>query len=82
MKTRGRDSAAALSIAQLGGLESVARPDAPYKLTDEQAQEWWSVVSPSWTSRRPMGPASAIRGKGVRGGCTVTARVFERTLGF
>ena len=44
MKTRGRTSAAALEVAALGAVETIQRPDAPYDLTDEQSQEWWSVV--------------------------------------
>jgi hypothetical protein len=28
-----------------GVVETIARPDAPYDLTDEQAQEWWAVVN-------------------------------------
>lgn len=45
MKTRGRTSAAALEVAALGKVETIQRPDAPYELTDEQAQEWWAVVN-------------------------------------
>jgi hypothetical protein len=45
MKTRGRTSAAALEVASLGKVETIQRPDAPYELTDEQAQEWWAVVN-------------------------------------
>jgi hypothetical protein len=26
-------------------VEAIQRPDAPYDLTDEQAQEWWAVVA-------------------------------------
>jgi hypothetical protein len=26
-------------------IEVVKRPDAPYDLTDEQAQEWWAIVN-------------------------------------
>ena len=45
MKQRGRKSAAALDVERLPSVEVVQRPDAPYDLTDEQAQEWWSVVN-------------------------------------
>lgn len=45
MGTRGRTSAAALEVQQAGPVETVARPDAPYDLTDEQSEEWWAVVN-------------------------------------
>ncbi|MFE3839468.1 hypothetical protein [Pseudogemmobacter sonorensis] len=45
MGTRGRVSAASLEVAQPGGVERVQRPDAPYDLTDEQAEVWWRVVN-------------------------------------
>lgn len=45
MKQRGRKSAAELEIAHPGAVEAVQRPDAPYDLTDEQAEEWWAVVN-------------------------------------
>jgi hypothetical protein len=46
MAKRGRPSAAALEIAPAAQmLETIERPDAPYDLTDEQAQEWWAVVN-------------------------------------
>lgn len=44
MGTRGRASAASLEVAK-PATERVARPDAPYDLTDEQAEEWWAVVN-------------------------------------
>lgn len=43
MATRGRKSIASLTVAP--PLETVARPDAPYDLTDEQSDEWWAVVN-------------------------------------
>ena len=43
MGTRGRKSAAALSVA--APVQMVERPDAPYDLTDEQSDEWWAVVN-------------------------------------
>jgi hypothetical protein len=43
MGSRGRTSIASLGIAST--IEAVARPDAPYDLTDEQADEWRSVVN-------------------------------------
>jgi chaperone required for assembly of F1-ATPase len=45
MKTRGRKSAASQEIAAPGTTELIARPDAPYDLTDEQSAEWWAVVN-------------------------------------
>lgn len=45
MAKRGRKSAAALSVAATVTVETVERPDAPYDLTDEQADEWWAVVN-------------------------------------
>jgi hypothetical protein len=44
MGTRGRASAASLEVAK-PTMERVARPDAPYDLTDEQSEEWWAVVN-------------------------------------
>lgn len=46
MKQRGRKSAAALAIAQSASdvLETHARPDAPYELTDDEANIWRSVI--------------------------------------
>lgn len=43
MGTRGRTSAAALIATPV--VSVMDRPDAPYDLTDEQAQEWWAVVN-------------------------------------
>jgi hypothetical protein len=45
LKTRGRDSVATIAVTQVGKIEPVPRPDAPYDLTDEQAAEWWAVVN-------------------------------------
>lgn len=45
MMKRGRKSANELAIANIAKVEAVERPDAPYELTDEQAQEWWAVVN-------------------------------------
>lgn len=45
MSKRGRVSGAELAVARLTApIETVQRPDAPYELTDEQADEWRSVV--------------------------------------
>lgn len=43
MAQRGRKSAAELSVPAV--TTEIARPDAPYDLTDEQAEEWWSVIN-------------------------------------
>jgi hypothetical protein len=45
MGTRGRKSAASLSVSLASPVETIARPDAPYDLTDEQTAEWWAVVN-------------------------------------
>lgn len=46
MGKRGRTSLAELSITSKTGLiERVQRPDAPYELTDEQAEVWVRVAS-------------------------------------
>jgi hypothetical protein len=45
MGTRGRKSAASLSVSLASPVETIARPDAPYDLTDEQIAEWWAVVN-------------------------------------
>ena len=44
MGTRGRKSAESLAVANIGQIEIVQRPDAPYDLTDEQVDEWRAVV--------------------------------------
>ena len=45
MAKRGRKSAASLEIASLAApLQRLERPDAPYDLTDEEAEEWRAVV--------------------------------------
>ena len=56
MKQRGRTSAAALEVAAPVTRED--RPDAPYDLTDEQAEEWWAIVNrmpADWFSRETHG---------------------------
>lgn len=45
MAKRGRVSAASLEVATVSAIETIARPDAPYDLTDEQSDEWWAVVN-------------------------------------
>lgn len=58
MKTRGRTSAAAQEVAAIVGIEATQRPDAPYELTDEQAEEWWAVVNrmpADWFGRESHG---------------------------
>ncbi len=45
MGRRGPRSGASLEVATVGPVETVARPDAPYDLTDEQSDEWWAVVN-------------------------------------
>ena len=45
MGSRGRTSAAELSVISGGGVETVRRPDAPVDLTDDEAEVWRSVVN-------------------------------------
>lgn len=61
MGTRGRPSAASLEVARPQVIETVARPDAPYDLTDEQTEEWWGVVNrlpADWFPRETHGVLS------------------------
>ena len=53
MGTRGRPSMASLMVPDSS--EFIQRPDAPYDLTDEQAEEWRAIVS-------TMGPGHFMRG--------------------
>lgn len=58
MGTRGRQSSASLATPKV---QTVERPDAPYDLTDEQAQEWWAVVNrmpADWFPRETHGMLS------------------------
>jgi hypothetical protein len=44
-------------------IEVVKRPDAPYDLTDEQAQEWWAIVNrlpADWFPRETHGVLSQL----------------------
>jgi len=57
MGTRGRVSAAALSVIS-GGVVTVRRPDPPRELTEEQAHEWRAVVNrlpADWFQRETHG---------------------------
>src|SRR5690554_1807264 len=45
MGTRGRVSAAALSVILGNGVETVRRPSPPDDLSDEQTEEWRAVVN-------------------------------------
>jgi hypothetical protein len=45
MAKRGRKSGASLEIAHLAApIQTIHRPDAPYDLTDEEADEWRATV--------------------------------------
>lgn len=44
MGSRGRTSAAHLSVVTTGAVEKIDRPKAPDDLTDEQSEEWRAVV--------------------------------------
>jgi len=61
MGARGRVWAASREVAQVGKVETIARPDAPYDLTDEQTEEWWAVVNrlpADWFPRETHGVLS------------------------
>lgn len=45
MGSRGRVSAAALSLISSNGVETIRRPSPPSDLTEEQAAEWKAVVN-------------------------------------
>lgn len=45
MGTRGRASAAELSVISGGGVETLRRPDVPPELNDEERDIWRSVVN-------------------------------------
>lgn len=45
MGTRGRQSAAALSVISGGGVETIRRPEPAVELTDEEAEVWRVVVN-------------------------------------
>lgn len=45
MKTRGRDSSASLEVAKIANINAVQRPDAPYDLSQEETEVWWTVVN-------------------------------------
>lgn len=45
MGERGRKSAQSLAIAEVTPVETIERPDAPYDLTDAEAEIWWGVVN-------------------------------------
>src|SRR5512132_1217182 len=56
MTQRGRKSSDALLVADATApaIQPVERPDAPYDLNDEQAEEWWAIVNrmpPNWFPR-------------------------------
>jgi hypothetical protein len=45
MGSRGRTSAAELSVISGGGVETIRRPEPPRDLTDEEAEVWRTVVN-------------------------------------
>lgn len=58
MGDRGRKSAGELAVSTLSRIQTVQRPDAPYDLTDEQADEWRAVVNrmpADWFPRETWG---------------------------
>lgn len=44
MGARGKKSSAEVTVASLGKVSRISRPDAPYDLDDEAAEEWRQVV--------------------------------------
>jgi hypothetical protein len=69
MTQRGRKSADAL-VAEAVALQPAERPDAPYDLNDEQAEEWWAVVNrmpPNWFPRETHGMLAQYCRHVVRG---------------
>lgn len=62
MGTRGRVSAAALSIIGPGNVEVIPRPQPPDDLTDDQAHEWRAIVNrlpADWFPRETHGMLAA-----------------------
>lgn len=62
MGTRGRRSAASLSVVPTGGVVVVHRPGPPSDLTQEQAHEWRAIVSrmpADWFPRETHGLLAA-----------------------
>lgn len=58
MGTRGRKSAASLSVVSPGGVRAIERPKPPTELTDEQAFEWRAIVDglpADWFPRETWG---------------------------
>ena len=58
MQKRGRKSAASLETSIINVTGVMARPDAPYDLTDEEVDEWRAVVSrmpADWFGRETHG---------------------------
>jgi hypothetical protein len=72
MRQRGRVSSDALVVAETTAptIQPVERPDAPYDLNDEQAEEWWAVVNrmpPTWFPRETHGMLAQYCRHVVRG---------------
>jgi hypothetical protein len=72
MTQRGRKSSDALLMAETvaPATQPVERPDAPYDLNDEQAEEWWAVVNrmpPNWFPRETHGMLAQYCRHVVRG---------------
>jgi hypothetical protein len=58
METRGRKSAAELTVIGASGIETIRRPVPPSELTDEQAEEWRAIVdrmAADWFPRETHG---------------------------
>jgi hypothetical protein len=60
MGSRGRTSTAALSVISSTGITVVDRPKPPAELTDEQAEEWRSIVNEHPADQFPRGRHSML----------------------
>lgn len=70
MGTRGRKSSASLQVVQPGEVESLARPEPPDYLSDEEAAEWVAVtdrLSADWFPRETHGQLADYCRHVVRG---------------
>lgn len=94
METRGRKSAAELSVISGDGIVTVRRPEPPADLTEDQAREWHEVVNrlpADWFPRETHGMlaqycrhlinarrVAALIEKGVAEGCDIDT--YDRLL--
>ena len=60
MGARGRKSAASLAVIGPAGVVTVRRPEPPGDLTDEQADEWRSIVNSEPAETFSHGPQGTL----------------------